>query len=211
MVFYKGRCLLLLLSRHPAVRLSLWLMLVVFLQYASLLQMGAAGLLLLFSGHRVAGYWWRLVKRTLVLLLTLFLVFAYSLPGSEGVWEACQHVLRLLVLLGALAWLSAPMGTQAMMGGLWFLLRPLRFLGVPLDRSVVRLSLVLEDLDKQPARRGLQAWKEDLLLCEADTAPVDRRVCLELPRWEWVDSLTILLAALGLCGLGGLGGLSWLG
>jgi len=199
------RGVLLLSSRHPAVRLLLWLMMVVFLQHASLPQIGGAGLLLLFSGRMVVGYWWRLVKRTLVLLLTLFLVFAYSLPGIEGIRDACLHVLRLLVLLGALAWLSAPMGYQAMMGGLWFLLRPLRFLGVPLDRSVVRLSLALDDLDKQPARRGLQAWKEDLLLCETHTAPMGRRVCLELPRWEWADSLIVVLAALTL------GSLSWLG
>jgi len=190
-------------SRHPAVRLLLWLMLLVFLQHASLSQIGGVGVLLLCSGRAVAGYWWRLIKRTLVLLLTLFLVFAYSLAGMEGVREAGLHVLRLLVLLGALAWLSAPMGHQAMMGGLWFLLRPLRWLGVPLDRSVVRLSLVLEALDKQPTRRGLQAWKEDLLLCEA--VPMGRRVCLELPRWEWADSLTALLAALTL------GAWSWFG
>ncbi|MDR1349548.1 MAG: hypothetical protein LBJ59_01960 [Zoogloeaceae bacterium] len=186
---------------HPAARILLWFMLAVFLQWAAPTLMLLAGLVLLLSGARMRQHWWRLFLRTRLLLLALFLVFAYGvpgeslgglnwLPGYEGLSEALLHVLRLVVFLGALSWLLTSLSQQALVGGLWFLLQPCRHLGLPVDKSVVRLSLVLEYLENLPR----QSWRQWLLLPEttAEVAPVR----LSLPRWRARDVGLLLLATL---------------
>jgi len=144
---------------HPAARLLIWLMLAIVVQLLAWPPLGLLGCGLLLSGRQVRRHGWRLLRRTRILLLTLVLILAYALPGPTpwnlawlpsyaGLEEAAVHLLRLLVLLGSLAWLLVPLGHRALMGGLWYLLRPLQGLGLPMDRSVVRLALVLEYMEK---------------------------------------------------------------
>ncbi|MCE1171560.1 hypothetical protein [Azovibrio restrictus] len=197
---------------HPAARLLIWLLLAVFLQLAPGPVLVLLGLGLLLAGEGLRRHWWRLFRRTRILLLTLFLVFAYGLPGPspwglewlpshEGLAEATLHVLRLLVLLGGLAWLLVPLPHQALMGGLWFLLRPFQILGVPMDRSVVRLSLVLEYMEQMPARQGWRQW-----LAPQPVAGELAPVIVALPPWQARDSACLLLSG----GILLAGGLSWL-
>lgn len=186
---------------HPAARLLIWLLLAVALQLTAWPQLALLGCLLLWSGHSVRAHWWRLLRRTRILLLTLFLVFAYGLPGPtpgglswlpsyEGLGEAALHLLRLVVLLGSLAWLLVPLGHRALMGGLWYLLRPLQDLGLPMDRSVVRLSLVLEYMEKMPEKQDWRQW----LLPQPDAGEL-APVVIALPAWTGRDSLSLLAGA----------------
>jgi energy-coupling factor transporter transmembrane protein EcfT len=192
---------------HPAARLLFWLLLVVFLQLASWPLTFLAGLGLMLTGQKARQRWWSLFWRARILLATLFLVFAYGMPGvapwgltwlpsHEGMEEAALHVLRLVVFLGSLAWLLASLPHQALMGGLWFLLRPLQYLGFPMDRSVVRLSLVLECMENMPARQW-QGWKAWL----APPAATDELtpVVIRLPLWRVGDSLFLALTG---CAMG---------
>jgi energy-coupling factor transporter transmembrane protein EcfT len=186
---------------HPAARILLWFLLAVFLQMAVLPVLVLIGACLLLAGEKVRRHWWRLFLRTRVLLLVLFLVFAYGVPGNhsygmdwlpalEGLMEASLHILRLMMFLGLLAWLLAPLSHPALMGGLWFLLRPFRHLGLPVDKSVVRLSLVLEYMEKLPG----QSWRQWLVPTDVmrDAAPVR----IHLPRWRSQDGWALLLAVL---------------
>ncbi|MDR1648429.1 MAG: hypothetical protein LBR88_10450 [Zoogloeaceae bacterium] len=187
-------------------------MLAIFLQQAQGGEAAGVGLFLLCAGALVRQRWLRLMRRALLLLLTLFLVFAYGipgatggLPGSEGVQEAGLHVLRLVVLLGSLAWLLTVLEISALMGGIWFLLRPLRRLGVPLDRSVVRLVLTLEMLEDQPVRRSWREWQTEWRVSGEGSVPKGLRVRLSLPHWHWRDGFVLFLAALLM------GGIAWHG
>jgi energy-coupling factor transporter transmembrane protein EcfT len=186
---------------HPATCFLLWFLLVVFLQVAALPVLALIGFCLLLTGEKTRRHWWRLFLRTRVLLLILFLVFAYGMPGEhlggvswlptfEGMTEALLRLLRLVVFLGSLAWLLASLSHQALMGGLWFLLQPCRHLGLPVDKSVVRLSLVLEYMENLPA----QSWRQWLTLTDApqDFAPVR----INLPLWGRRDALALLCAVL---------------
>jgi energy-coupling factor transporter transmembrane protein EcfT len=186
---------------HPAARILIWFMLAVFLQWAAPFLMLLMALVLLLSGARVRQHWWRLFLRTRLLLLVLFLVFAYGvpgesssglnwLPGDAGLAEALLHVLRLVVFLGALSWLLATLSQQELVGGLWFLLQPFRYLGLPVDKSVVRLSLVLEYLENLPR----QSWRQWLALPEMPLEAASVRLCL--PRWRARDVGVPLVAAL---------------
>jgi energy-coupling factor transporter transmembrane protein EcfT len=186
---------------HPAARILLWLMLAVFLQWAAPLLMLLTAFVLLVSGARARQHWWRLFLRTRLLLLALFLVFAYGAPGEspgglvwlpshEGLAEAMLHVLRLVVFLGALSWLFATLSQRDLLGGLWFLLQPCRYLGLPVDKSVVRLFLVLEYLEKLPR----QSWRQWLLLPETPAGSERVRFCL--PLWRARDAGLLFIAAL---------------
>ncbi|MDR3159837.1 MAG: hypothetical protein LBU11_12735 [Zoogloeaceae bacterium] len=181
---------------HPAARILIWFMLAVFLQWAAPLLMLLAAFVLLVSGAHVRRHWRRLFLRTRLLLLALFLVFAYGVPGESpggldwlpgyaGLSEALLHVLRLIVFLGALSWLLAALSQQELVGGLWFLLQPCRYLGLPVDKSVVRLSLVLEYMENLP-RQGWHGWRQWLLMPEASPAKgASVRLCL--PPWRARD------------------------
>jgi len=197
----------LLVLLHPAARLLLWLMLAIALQMLPLWALGFVSLWLMVGGSALRQHWWRLFRRTRILLLTLFLVFAYGLPGKhllgiewlpshEGLLEASLHVSRLVVLLGTLAWLLVPLGHQALMGGLWFLLRPLQALGLPMDRSVVRLSLVLEYMEAMPAGQDWRQWLAPQVM-QDEQDPVR----LSLQPWGWGDGLWVLGGAAGLLGV----------
>jgi len=193
---------------NPAARLLIWLMLAIFLQVAALPLLVAVSFLPLFAGALIRRHWWRLFLRVRILLLTLFLVFAYGfpadgagwLPAWEGCLEACQHVLRMLVFLGALAWLLAPLRLDELIGGLWFLLRPCRWLGLPVDRSIARLSLVLVCLENPPAAPdGWHRWKQWLEEGVRDEHSLDVAadpVRIFLPVWRGRDLL--LLAGISL-------------
>lgn len=198
---------------HPAARLLVWFLLAILIQLLAWPQLLALALLLLCSGAPVRTHWWRLLRRTRILLLTLFLVFAYGLPGPapgglawlpsyDGLQEAGVHLLRLVVLLGSLAWLLVPLGHRALMGGLWYLLRPLQRLGLPMDRSVVRLALVLEYMENMPARQDWRQW----LLPQPEAGEL-APVIIALPPWSGRDTLAMLAAGALLLA----GGVPWQG
>lgn len=185
---------------HPAARILLWFMLVVFLQWAAPLLMLLTAFVLLISGARARQHWRRLFLRARLLLLALFLVFAYGMPGEspagwlpsrEGLAEASLHVLRLVVFLGALSWLFATLSRRDLLGGLWFLLQPCRHLGLPVDKSVARLFLVLEYLENLPR----QSWRQWLLL-PPETSAETESVRLCLPLWRMRDTGLLCVAAL---------------
>lgn len=154
---------------HPAARLLIWCMLASALQLLSLPLVLLLGALLALAGPQVRQHAARLLRRTRILLVTLLLVFAYGLPGPspwglswlpswEGLAEAALHGSRLLVLLASLAWLLVPLGHPALMAALWFCLRPLQRLGLPMQSTVVRLCLVLEYMENMPDRQHWRAW-----------------------------------------------------
>jgi len=126
---------------------------------------GLAGLvsvlaiLMLAVRHSAAG-WWRLVRRMRWLLLSVWLILAYGVPGDavfdlawmpthEGVREATLHVARLILMLGCLAWLFSSLGKQGLLLALHALLHPLARFGIASERLVVRLSLVMQNLQNE--------------------------------------------------------------
>jgi energy-coupling factor transporter transmembrane protein EcfT len=187
--------------------LIIWLAAVIgaqFVGYAGQLLLIAAALLLTPA---LAGRWWAYVWRARWLLLTLWLILAYNTPGEalydlawaptyEGVAEANLQVARLVTMLACLAWLFLRLGHEGMVGGLWGLLRPVRLLGLDVERVVVRLSLVLENL-QAPMEKG--AWKR--MLTDMPSTPEGQEsLHLSLTPWLFRDTVLVLLSGLGLIG-----------
>ena len=201
--FLEGQILL-----HPTAALIIWLAVVLatqHLHYAGLL--GLVGVLAL-AGHKAGRVWWRYVVRSRWLLLALWLILAYHTPGDawleqpwaptlEGMHDASLQAGRLVVMLGALAWLFQQLGRAGLVQALWGLLRPLAGDGGGVARLVVRLSLVFSYVDRP--EDGL-TWRQ-MLAGEAPVIVDDATaMVVDLPAWRWTDVLVVLVACLGFCG-----------
>ncbi|MBU2450226.1 MAG: hypothetical protein KJ960_13125 [Gammaproteobacteria bacterium] len=185
----------------------IWLAAVVSVQFV-----GYAAMLLLIAGAllltpALAGRWSAYVWRARWLLLTLWLILAYNTPGEalldmswvptfEGMAEANLQAARLVTMLACLAWLFRCLGHEGMIAGLWGLLQPVRALGFDVERVVVRLSLVLENL-QEPPEKG--AWKQ-MLADQPSVSAGQESLHLSLAPWHMRDSLLVVASGIGLMG-----------
>ena len=155
---------------------------------------------MLISLPSIVRPWLAYIRRARWLLLVLWLILAYNTPGEafqslawaptyEGVAEANLHALRLLLMLGCLAWLFKRLGHDVLLSGLWGLLLPLRGLGWDIERLLVRLALVLESLQSPPVRG---AWKQ-VLHTQPDFSSSPEVLQLSLPAWHLLDHVAIVL------------------
>ena len=191
---------------HPSSALLVCLIAVVAIQF-----LGLAGLALvasvLLTLSNAGGGWWRLLRRMRWLLLSVWLILAYGssgdalfdfawMPTYEGVREASLHVARLALMLGCLAWLFVRLGNRGLLVALQSLLQPLSRFGLGSERLVVRLSLVMQNL-----QAGVQkgAWRSmlDGNLAAAGAAETLR---VEVSPWRLADYMSC----------GAVLGLSWL-
>lgn len=196
---------------HPAACLIVWLLFAVAVQFFGWTPLAVSALIIAAAGIPVSRRWWKLILRAKWLLLTLWFVLAYGTPGDlwygqgwapsiEGIEAASLHALRLIVLLGSLAWLFMRLPRIQFISGLWVLARPFRPLGVDADRSVARLGLVFDYLEHAPPRG---TWRHFLDVPDNQTETLET-IRLEVPRWKIADSgflvatglILILLAVL---------------
>lgn len=142
---------------HPAALIVFTLSAMIGLQFMSAPWLLALTALMVLQGRAINQNWARLLQRNRWLLVMLFIVFAYGLPGEgigdfewtpsvQGLFEATIHALRFVTLLGLLASLLSRCSHQNLLLGLWSLMQPFQHLGLPVERSIVRLALVLESI-----------------------------------------------------------------
>jgi len=152
--------------------------------------------------------WLRLVYRARWLLLTLWLILAYNAPGEawldqswaptyEGMAEGSLQAARLSVLLLWLAWLFVRLGREQLVSGVRGLLLPAQVLGLQVERLVVRLSLVLENMQVPQARGG---WRRMLNVGAQDGAGPDSMRMSAMP-WRFRDTLVVVACVAGLLGV----------
>lgn len=183
---------------HPASLLLSWLgfaLLLAWVPLPFLLVLSGVCLILALTVAKVRTR--RLLWRSRWLLLSLATLFLFFTPGEylpgfwsnfgvtyEGIHQGAEQLGRLLAMLGSLALLHERVGTQGLLIGLHWLLRPLPWR----ETTVVRLMLVLEFVERQPAD-GWRAW----LANAADNA--DDRECrnyrLAVPAMQWQDWLLL--------------------
>lgn len=192
---------------HPAACLLAWLLLVISVQYLAWPFAVALGGMLALGGFGLLRRWWKLLRRARWLLVSLFLILAYGaagealfdlpwMPTDVGVTEAAVHVLRLVVLLGSLAWLFERVDRPRLLAGIWALARPLAGMGVDVAPAVVRLALVFELIEESPPQGG---WRQ--FLAEADpVAGGPDHVRLVVPPWQARDTLALTALVLVLAG-----------
>lgn len=149
----------------------------------------------------------RYIWRAKWLLGVLWFVLAFNTPGEavesvewmptyEGVADANLQSVRLLITLICLAWLFSILRGERLLMGLCGLLMPLEHTGVSVSGLLVRLSLVMENL-QQPARLG--SWREMLMMPERDK--VSRTtISFTMPPWRMRDRAVLLGFAMIIAG-----------
>lgn len=143
---------------HPAVLILLWIYLIISLQ--SLQSTGlllAAFPLLSVAFALSATRLITLLRRTRWIMLSLLLIYAYATPGEavwvslaqfspthEGLINGFLQLCRLAFTLAGLAILLSLLPRQQLIGGLYVLTYPLRYVGLSRERLAVRLALTLQ-------------------------------------------------------------------
>jgi energy-coupling factor transport system permease protein len=148
-----------------------------------------------------------LIKRARWLLLSILFIYAFATPGEyvagfpdafaptyEGMESGLMQTLRLAAMLGALALVLATSSREQFMSGIYFLLRPFRFIISP-ERFAARLWLTLHYVETMPKgviqRLQQSAWNLDALLQEQSApesvtlaySPIGLRDSLVLALW----------------------------
>lgn len=191
---------------HPSVLFSIWLFLVLLVQVVPAQWLAIAGLLgVVAGGALVRRHFGRLLRRSRWILLTLLLTFLFLTPGErlwaglpvswEGLSSGSEHLLRLLAVLLALAWLIGGRPDEWLLSALWGLLGPL--CGRSGQRLVVRLALTLRYAAGEVRRRS---WRS---LLAGDDPTVDTAVpqSLVLPHVAMTTAERCWCASLMLAGL----------
>lgn len=184
---------------HPSAALLVCLIAIVVIQLLGCLGLALVFPVLLLATRKSISGWWHLLRRMRWLLLSVWLILAYGasgdalydvawLPTDEGIRDATLHVARLGLMLGCLAWLFAFLGNHGLLVALQSLLHPLSRLGLASERFVVRLSLVMQNLQvKLP--KG--AWRNMVNGSGGDwVGPEILR--FEVPAWSANDSFVCL-------------------
>lgn len=193
---------------HPAACLLAWLCFAVAVQGFSALALVLCALLLLGTGKGIRRRWWRLAWRAKLLLLSLWLILAYGTPGEliramswapslEGLEAANLHAARLLLLIGSLGALFEALPRQRFLAALWSLARPLAWLGLAAERSVVRLALVFDYVENAPQRGS---WRH-FLEAPAVTAAEAEHLTIEIQHWRRRDGVALLAFVVALAAL----------
>jgi energy-coupling factor transport system permease protein len=142
---------------NPAVQILIWVILTIALQLVKPALLLVLGLLLLAAALADSAARLRmLLHRTRWIMLSLLLIYAYATPGDalfaqlgslspvrEGLLEGLQQLGRLLCALAALAILLSRLDQRQLIGGLYTLAYPLRYMGLSRERIAVRLALTL--------------------------------------------------------------------
>jgi hypothetical protein len=192
---------------HPSALLLAWLSVVILVQFVNYAALAVLVLAVLLQ-RDLWGPWWAYVRRSRWLLLSLWLILAYNTPGEawldsawaptlEGMAEANLHAVRLVLMLGCLAWLFARLGSSGLLSGLWGLLRGGRRLGLDTERLVVRIALVLGNLATSTADR--RHWRQ-MLERMPDPHLGASTVTIEQPIWQLRDHCLVALAWVSLLG-----------
>ena len=189
---------------HPAVLIAFWVAYVLGLEFLSWrgLAVAAAPTLLILLQAPTRARFLQLLRRSRWFVLLLPLTYAVSVPGQPlwpgvsllswpGIEAGAMRVIRLLLMLGALAQVLSALQPAKLIFGLYTLGRPFSRCGLDVRALAVRLSLVLEGAQHVAPRKP---WK--LALAELEDGPTQGQahVTLHPQAWSWRDAVAVLLA-----------------
>ncbi len=156
-------------------------------------------------------HFFRLLKRLRWFFLVMFLIFLFNTPGEhmvswsyrmtptyEGLHAAMMQVLRIALMLAAVSIMLNNNTMQQLISGLYTLLKPLKCIGVNVERFAARLCLTLHYIEQKKTTddaatsltKGLAARLDDAFRSDSDRQ-VDS-ITLSQPKLASVDYIVIV-------------------
>jgi energy-coupling factor transport system permease protein len=194
---------------HPATQIIVWCVLVAAMQFLKPGYLLIAGGFVLLSAFILARHkLLQLLRRTRWIMLSLWLIYAYTTPGDalldlplgpsvEGLQEGGLQMMRLMVALSGLAILLDRLHRQQLISGLYSLFAPVQYLGLSRERLAVRLALTLHYAEVAMLRS--MAWQESLhSLDKGSQSPEVESKTMALPvcRFSVTDGLLLVISIL---------------
>ncbi|OFZ65705.1 MAG: hypothetical protein A2V79_04425 [Betaproteobacteria bacterium RBG_16_56_24] len=160
---------------HPASQIMTWCLLVATMQALAPDALLVAACLILLCAFVISGRKFiQLARRTRWIMLSLLLIYAYSMPGQplvdtlgtfspsrEGLTDGMLQLARLLAALAGLAILLDRLSRQQLIAGLYILFAPLQWMGLSRERLAVRLALTLHYAEIAMLR-DTHGWQDTL-------------------------------------------------
>ncbi|MBS3934532.1 MAG: hypothetical protein KGZ43_00030 [Sulfuritalea sp.] len=189
---------------HPVTLLASWFAFALGLQwagFASLIVLSCAclGAAAVLAARRCRN----LLRRARWLLLSLAVLYFLATPGvyvagfpgelgvtQDGLLRGGEQIARLVALLASLALLHQVTGSAGLLGGLYWLLKPLP----SGEATVVRLMLALEYLERE---RPVD-WREWILPGAGGAESHQGVLVLRTPPFRRRDHLTLLAVGMAL-------------
>jgi energy-coupling factor transporter transmembrane protein EcfT len=201
---------------HPTLRILSLIFLAVAVQFMQLsLLVIVLGVLLAMALSRHAALLRKVMSRSRWLLLTLLLVYAFTTPGEyvqgwgatvaptyEGLSQGLLQGARLILMLTGLVILLGTTSRPEVMAGIYLLLKPLRFMGISVDRFTARLWLTMHYVEegRPPSKTSFWALFESVDASDGHAA-IDT-VRFSLPPMTRYDGIAVLaLAILAIWGM----------
>lgn len=191
---------------HPATRIVLWLLLAAAIGRLQATELLPVSALLALPLVVVRGnHFLRLMRRSRWLLLALAAIYAFASPGEplfeglagigptrEGLIAGALQAWRLTILIGALALLAATSTRDELLGGLYVLLRPWRWIGVDAERIAVRLWLTLHYAETVAVPK-FQDWRYAFDAAPGASGGSVEAIAIESHPVTWRDLVTVVL------------------
>lgn len=189
---------------HPATQILVWCLLVAAMQFlAPVRLLMAGGVVLSFAFALSRHKFLQLVRRTRWIMLSLWMIYAYSTPGQalfdglgwgspsrEGLLDGGLQLMRLLVALAALAVLLDRLHRQQLMAGLYSLFLPLQWMGLSRERLAVRLALTLHYAEVAMLRET-RTWQAVLQTLFEPQVEANQSMALPVCRFTVLDGLVL--------------------
>lgn len=118
-----------------------------------------------------------MLKRVRWLIVVMLLIYAYSIPGQyfdywffetrptyEGLQLGVMQMMRLLTMLAGVSCLIGLTQRSILIGGIYQLARPFRWLKLDAQRFAIRVGLTLQYVEADQHQRQLKITSPDLFL-----------------------------------------------
>jgi energy-coupling factor transporter transmembrane protein EcfT len=199
---------------HPAVQIYVWICMLLLVQIVHEgVLLALAGVLIAFAFAFFTARFLTLVRRTRWILFSLFFIYAYTgsgealwpelavfSPVAEGLVTGGLQVLRLLTILASLSILLTALSRAQLVTGIYTLLYPFAYVGLPRERLAVRLALTLHYAEHAMLKLNMkwqQTFEQLLISAESQAGEVELNV-VRLSYFDWLLVATSTAVIFGL-------------
>lgn len=199
---------------HPAVQILIWMTLSITAQVLNAAGLTMMTLLLFAVAARLnSRQLFSLIRRTRWILLSLWLIYAYSTPGAavvaelgrysptmEGLEDGLMQLGRLLSMLSGLAILLSLLSESQFVSGIYALAYPLNWFGGSRERVAVRLALTLQYAEST-MRDTAADWRQAINSALQAPRENGQHIVMDRHALKVVDGLCLLSCAAILYGI----------